>query len=101
VQLHELAAILRESLRDSHATARTFDFRHLVLRHHASTGHLEGCLDTLLAFTRHSLVPVTPVTEVGEDNRLCLFWLSATMPPTNPTHVSFRCAPANAAATLA
>ena len=92
MQLSELVQLIQEALKDFTATSRSFHFRHLVLQHHASTGNLEAALETILAFTRRSLVPVTPVTEVGDDNRLAVYWLSASMPPANPTHVSFRCA---------
>ena len=83
---------IEASLRDPAATCRSFNFKHLVLQHHAATGDLERSLHTLLAFTRHVLVPVTPVTDVHEDNRLNVYWLSASLPPANPTRVSFRCA---------
>jgi hypothetical protein len=84
--------MIEEHLKAFATTSRSFNFRHLVLKHHASTGNLEGCLDTLLDFTRSSLVHVTPVTDVHDDNKLTVFWLSPSMPPANPTRVSFRCA---------
>jgi hypothetical protein len=90
VQLPELVEQIQTALRSHAATARTFNFRHLVLQHHAATGSLEGCIDTVLSFTRRALVPITPVTEVSDDCRLQVYWLSASMPPANPTHVSFR-----------
>ena len=93
MQLAELQQSIEEHLKSFTVTAQSFNFRHLALKHHATAGNLESCLDTVLAFTRSVLVRVTPVTEVGDENRLAIFWLSTSMPPSNPTHVSFRCAP--------
>lgn len=90
MQLSSLVDAIEASLRDFDSTAKKFNFKHLVLQHHATTGNLEACLTSLLDFTRSVLVRVTPVTEVYDDNRLCVYWLSASLPPANPTRVAFR-----------
>ena len=93
MQLDVLAEELETSMRGMAATAHSFNFRHLVLQHHAATADLEQSLQTVLQLTQQHLVPITPVTEVSDENKLVLYWLSASMPPANPTHLSFRCAP--------
>lgn len=86
---------VRISLAESLLSSLKLDFRSLVLQHHAETGSLTSCVEVVLAFIRDALVKVTPVTEVSSENRLHVFWLSASLPPANPTKIAFRCAPPN------
>lgn len=89
-QLDDLAAELTTSLDDYANAALSFDFESMVLQHHARTGKLESCISTLLTFVKDSLVKITPVSEVSSDNQILVIWLSASMPPAEPSHIVFR-----------
>ena len=93
LQMPALEKLVSTSLADSMLSTLKLDFRSLVLRHHAETGSLTHCVEVLLEFIRDALVKITPVTDVNSENKLHVFWLSASLPPTNPTRIAFRCAP--------
>lgn len=93
LQMPALEKVVRTSLAETLVSNLKLDFRSLVLRHHAETGSLAKCVEVVLGFIRDALVKITPVTEVSSENRLHVFWLSASLPPANPTRIAFRCAP--------
>lgn len=90
MQLPELEEQVSESLADAALEDLRLDFRSIVLRHHAATGDLNRCMDVVLSFVRSNLVTITPVTDVNDESRLHVYWLSATLPPSKPSCVAFR-----------
>ena len=92
MQLPELEEQVSESLVDATLEDLRLDFRSIVLRHHAATGDLNRCMDVVLSFVRSHLVTITPVTDVNDESKLHVYWLSATLPPSKPSCVAFRCA---------
>ena len=76
MQLPELEQQVSESLVDAELEDLRLDFRSIVLRHHAATGDLNRC------------------TGVNDESKLHVYWLSATLPPSKPSCVAFRCGPA-------
>lgn len=89
-EMPALEKVVRTSLAETLVSNLKLDFRSLVLRHHAETGSLASCVEVVLGFIRDALVKITPVTEVNSENRLQVFWLSASLPPANPTRIAFR-----------
>jgi hypothetical protein len=96
MQLPELEYQVREALADTAIEDHRLDFKSVVLRHHAATGDLNRCIEVVLTFVREHLVKITPVTDVNDENRLHIYWLSATLPPANPSCVAFRWVPLHA-----
>lgn len=94
MQLPELEQQVSESLVDAELEDLRLDFRSIVLRHHAATGDLNRCMGVVLCFVRSHLVTITPVTDVNDESKLHVYWLSATLPPSKPSCVAFRCGPA-------
>ena len=90
MQLPDLEDQVSDSLADAALEDLRLDFRSIVLRHHAATGDLNRLIEVFLGFVRSHLVTITPMTDVNDESRLHVYWLSATLPPSKPSCVAFR-----------